>query len=292
LTAIALLGCKREATRTSAHQPTPEPRSGPFSAAAIPFADDSGDWIRPAKDFSSTRYSSLADITTDSVKQLGVTLTFSTGVVAGHEAAPLVVNGTMFIVTPWPNYLYALDLTKPGAPLKFSYKPKPLGAAKGVACCDVVSRGAAYSNGVVFYNTLDNRTVAVNANTGALEWEASLGDINRGETMTMAPLVVKDKVLVGNSGGEFGVRGWLTALDADSGRIAWRAYSTGPDADVMIGSRFRPFYKMDQGRDLGCGVVAAGRVANRRRHRLGVDLLRPRLESDLLRHIQPGSLES
>jgi lanthanide-dependent methanol dehydrogenase len=248
---IGLSGCRgTPAQQRSTVQPR-EPRASSSDAAIIPAADDSGDWVRPAKDFSNSRYSSLADITAESVKQLGVKFTFSTGIVAGHEAAPLVVNGTMFIVTPWPNELYALDLTKPGAPMKFSYKPKPSGASKGVACCDVVNRGAAYANGVVFYNTLDNRTVAVDANTGALKWETLLGDINRGESMTMAPLVVKDKVLVGNSGGEFGVRGWLTALDANSGRIAWRAYSTGPDSEVLIGPRFHPFYKMDQGTDLG-----------------------------------------
>jgi len=242
--------------RTDARNPAPAPRAQPIdnisgTTSSSPFSDESGDWIRPAKDFASTRYSSLSDITTESVKQLGVRVTFSTGVVAGHEAAPLVINDTMFVVTPWPNVLYALDLTKPGAPIKFSYKPKPIAAAKGVACCDLVNRGAVYANGLVFYNTLDNRTVAVDANTGALRWETSLGDINRGETITMAPLVVKDKVLVGNSGGEFGVRGWLTALDVSTGRMVWRAYSTGPDADVLIGPRFHPFYAMDQGRDLG-----------------------------------------
>ncbi|HEY8550158.1 MAG TPA: methanol/ethanol family PQQ-dependent dehydrogenase [Vicinamibacterales bacterium] len=213
--------------------------------------DDSGNWIRPAKDFSSSRYSALAEITPETVRQLGVRVTFSTGVVAGHEAAPLVVDGTMYIVTPWPNVLYALDLTKPGAPLRFRYEPMPLSAARGVACCDVVNRGAAYDDGVVFYNTLDNRTVAVDAADGTLGWETTLGDINRGESMTMAPLVVKDKVIVGNSGGEFGVRGWIAALDKTSGKELWRAWSTGPDADVLIGPRFKPHYEMDRGTDLG-----------------------------------------
>lgn len=120
-----------------------------------------------------------------------------------------------------------------------------------MACCDLVNRGAAYAHGKIFYNTLDNHTVAVDANTGQEVWKTKLGDINRGESMTMAPLVVKDKVLVGNSGGEFGVRGWLTALDSDSGKIAWRAYSTGPDADVLIGLNFKPFYDHDRGQDLG-----------------------------------------
>jgi hypothetical protein len=98
--------------------------------------------------------------------------------------------------------------------VKWKYEPQPARAAQGVACCDVVNRGAAYADGKVIYNTLDNHTVAVDAETGEEVWKTKLGDINRGESMTMAPLVVKDKVLVGNSGGEFGVRGWLTALDA------------------------------------------------------------------------------
>jgi glucose dehydrogenase len=143
----------------------------------------------------------------------------------------------MYVVTPFPNYLYALDLTRPGAPMKWKYDPKPVSAAQGVACCDIVNRGAAYSNGRIFYNTLDCHAVAVDAATGQEIWKTKLGDINTGETITMAPLVVKDKVLVGNSGGEFGVRGWIAALDAGTGRIVWRAYSTGPDKDSRTGSQ-------------------------------------------------------
>jgi PQQ-dependent dehydrogenase (methanol/ethanol family) len=154
-------------------------------------------------------------------------------------------------VTPYPNILFALDLTKPDAPLKWKYEPKPAAAAQGVACCDVVNRGAAYAKGKIVFNTLDVHTVAVDAVTGEELWKTKLGEINRGETMTMAPLIVKNKVLVGNSGGEMGVRGWLTALDLDTGKVAWRAYSTGPDKDVLIGPNFKPFYKMDQGKDLG-----------------------------------------
>jgi len=239
---------------TAAKSPTataPPANSAATGSAVIAAGDPSGDWVLPAKDFSSTRYSALTEITTSTVKQLGAKVTFSTGVNAGHEAAPLVVNNTMYVVTPWPNIVYALDLTKPGAPLKWKYAPKPPSAARGVACCDVVNRGAAYADGTIYFNALDNRTIALDAATGEEKWIATLGEINRGETMTMAPLVVKDKVLVGNSGGEFGVRGWLTALDRRTGKIAWRAYSTGPDKDVLIGSRFKPFYEMDRGRDLG-----------------------------------------
>ena len=103
----------------------------------------------------------------------------------------------------------------------------------------MVNRGAAYADGQIFFNTLDNQTIAVDAATGKEVWRTKLGDIKLGETMTMAPLVVKGKVLVGNSGGEFGVRGWLTALDAATGKIAWRAYSTGPDKDVLIGAELQ-----------------------------------------------------
>ena len=201
---------------------------------------EDGQWTMAAKNYPSTRFSSLAEINTTNVKNLKLAWSFSTGLAKGHEAAPLVVNNTMYVVTPWPNLLYALDLTKPGAPVKWTYEPQPSPSAQGVACCDVVNRGAAYYNGRIYYNTLDVHTVAVDANTGKEIWKARLGDINLGESFTMAPLVVKGKVLVGNSGGEFGVRGWLAALDADTGKLLWRAYATGPDRDVLIGPNFKP----------------------------------------------------
>ncbi len=221
-----------------------------FSATSTDMPADDGQWPMASRDPSSTRFSALADITTDNVGQLREQWTFSTGVLRGHEAAPIVVGGTMYVVTPFPNILYALDLAQGGA-LKWKYEPGPLRAAQGVACCDVVNRGAAWADGKIIYNTLDNHTVAVDAETGQKVWKTRLGDINLGESMTMAPLVVEGKVLVGNSGGEFGVRGWLTALNVGDGSIAWRAYSTGPDADVLIGEDFRPFYEADRGVDLG-----------------------------------------
>nr|WP_245430165.1 methanol/ethanol family PQQ-dependent dehydrogenase [Mesorhizobium sp. AA22] len=205
----------------------------------------------PAKNYASTRYSELAEITEDNVKTLQVAFTFSTGVNKGQEAAPLVVGDTMYIVTPFPNILYALDLTKPGAPMKWKFEPNPEPAAQGVACCDVVNRGAAFSNGRLYFNTLDGHTIAVDATTGKPVWNTHIGNINIGETITMAPLVVKGMVLVGNSGGEMGVRGWIKALDAGDGHVIWTAYSTGPDAEVLIGPDFKPHYNMDKGKDLG-----------------------------------------
>jgi PQQ-dependent dehydrogenase (methanol/ethanol family) len=249
--ALAFAGCHKSAGRAS--EPDSSRPLGGRMTSTDPAAlqQDAGEWVMPAKNYASTRYSGLRDVTTDNVRQLGVAWTFSTGMVAGHEAAPLVVGSTMYLITPFPKILYAFDLAKPGAPMKWSYDPKPLGAAKGVACCDLVNRGAAYANGSVFFNTLDGRSIAVDAQSGQPRWITQLTDINKGETITMAPLVVKDKVLVGNSGGEFGVRGWLTALDTGSGKIVWRGYSTGPDKDVLIGPGFKPFYADYRGKDLG-----------------------------------------
>jgi lanthanide-dependent methanol dehydrogenase len=204
-----------------------------------------------AKNYANTRFSTLDQVNAGNVKQLKAAWSFSTGLTRGQEAGPLVVNNTMYVITPWPNLLYALDLTKPGAPAKWTYTPGTSASAQGEACCDVVNRGGAFYNGKIYYNTLDMHTVAVDAATGKQVWKATVGDINFGETLTMAPVVIKGKVLIGNSGGEFGARGWLTALDADTGKIAWRAYTTGPDSDVLIGPSFKPFYAQDRQKDLG-----------------------------------------
>src|ERR1700744_5001651 len=217
-------------------------------ASAAPAED--GQWTIPAKNYAATRYSALDEINGANVGKLQVAFAFSTGVDHGQEAAPIVANNTMYIVTPYPNILFALDLTKPGAPMKWSYQPHPAAASQGVACCDVVNRGAAYSDGKLFFNTLDDNTIALDAETGQLLWKTKLGDINTGETITMAPLVVNGKVLVGNSGGELGVRGWLAALDATTGQILWRAYATGPDKDVLIGPGFRSFFSLGKGTGL------------------------------------------
>ncbi|HKO14779.1 MAG TPA: methanol/ethanol family PQQ-dependent dehydrogenase [Gemmatimonadaceae bacterium] len=212
---------------------------------------DDGLWVRPAKDYASTRFSGLSQITNQNVQHLVAVGTMSTGVNKGHEAAPVVVNNTMYIITPYPNFVYALDLTKPGYPAKWVYKPKPVSASQGVACCDVVNRGLVYDAGRLFFNTLDGRTIALDANTGAEIWMTQVGNINLGESMTMAPLVAKGRVMVGISGGEFGIRGFMAGLDEGSGKIVWKAYHTGPDKDVLIGPNFKPFYAMDRGTDLG-----------------------------------------
>jgi lanthanide-dependent methanol dehydrogenase len=246
---FCLVSCGGPPPPASTARPSGTPLNGTFSTPTP--ATDDGQWVMSARDYASTRYSGMDEIHAGNVSNLKVAWTFSTGVLAGHEAAPLVIGSTMYLVTPFPNVVYALDLSKPGAPVKWKYDPLPLAAAKGVACCDTVNRGAAYWNGTIIFNTLDVRTIALDAETGAERWATSLGNINLGETMTMAPLVVRDTVVVGNSGGEFGVRGWLAGLDAATGAVKWKAFSTGPDADVLIGENFTPFYEHDRGTDLG-----------------------------------------
>jgi PQQ-dependent dehydrogenase (methanol/ethanol family) len=250
----ALTACNRQQPKQQFGSATVygSPPAGDHAVAA-PAASpaDDGNWVMPGKDYAATRFSALNQVTPANVSRLALSFTFSTATTHGYEAPPLVVNGTMYLVTPFPNYLYALDLTKAGAPTKWVFKPKPVAASQGVACCDTVNRGAVYDQGKIFFNTLDGQTIAVDANSGQQVWRTQLGDIQKGETITMAPLVADGKVLVGNSGGEMGVRGWLAALDEGSGKLVWRAFSTGPDKDVLIGARFKPFYASDRGTDLG-----------------------------------------
>ncbi|WP_424360339.1 PQQ-dependent dehydrogenase, methanol/ethanol family [Methylocystis parvus] len=216
-------------------------------------ASDARNWPIASRDYANTRFSALDQINAGNVSRLKLAWSFSIGANRGQEAAPLVINDTMYVVGPYdgphPNQVFALDAAT--GELKWSYAPKPDPAAKGVACCDVVSRGLAYDNGKIFLNTLDDHMVALDAQSGKELWVAKLGDINLGETMTMAPLAAHGKVFAGNSGGEMGVRGWLTAVDQHSGQIVWRAYSTGPDSEVLIGSDFKPHYDWLKGKDLG-----------------------------------------
>lgn len=218
----------------------------------IPLVAEEGQWTMPAKDYANTRYSGLKEITSENAKRLRPVWTFSTGVLGGHEGQPLMVHNTLYVVTPYPNVLYAFDLTQEGYPLKWKYRPYVNSQAIGIACCDTVNRGAAYANDKIIYNLLDGYTVAVDATTGKEAWKTQVANLQLGETLTMAPLVVKDKVLVGNAGAELGARGWIKALDSHTGKVLWTGYSTGPDKDVLIDPAFyRPHYAKEQGTDLG-----------------------------------------
>jgi len=202
-----------------------------------------GDWTMPAKNDAATRFSSLSEINTTDAGRLEPVWTFSTGVLGGHEGQPLVVNNTMYVVTPYPDVLYAFDLTKEGYPLKWKYRPDVNPASLGSACCDAINRGAVYADGKIIYNLLDGHTVAVNAVTGKLVWKTKVADLGQGETTPMAPFVVKDRVIIGPSGGEFGIHGWVKALDLKTGKLVWTAYNAGPDSVIRSDPKtFHSYY--------------------------------------------------
>jgi len=221
-----------------------------LTAPGAAFAQAGATWTTSAGDLQGTRYSSLNEITTANAGSLVEEFNFPTNVIASHEGNPLAVNNVMYVVTPWPNKLIAMDLKHPGTAL-WTFDPHTNGDARGVACCDVVNRGAAYANGVVVYATLDGHVVAVDAAKGTQVWKTLVAAPTQGEVLTGAPIIVGNNVIVGNSGAELGVRGWIQALSLTSGQPVWKAYNTGSDKDVLIGAKFHPYYAKDQGKDLG-----------------------------------------
>src|SRR5205085_10216833 len=148
-----------------------------------PVKPEDNQWSMPNKDYASTRYSSLNSINTDNIKTLKVAWTFSTGVLRGHEGGPLVVGSTMYVHTPFPNIVYALDLTKEGAPVKWKYSPKQDRKVIPVACCDTVNRGLAYADGKIIQNQLDTTMVALDAETGKELWKVKQGDYKTGQNI-------------------------------------------------------------------------------------------------------------
>lgn len=191
------------------------------------------DWVMPAGDYANSRYSKLNQITTSNVGKLQVAWTFSTGVLRGHEGGPLIIGNMMYVHTPFPNKVYALDLSQDNK-IVWKYEPKQDPNVIPVMCCDTVNRGVAYGDGKIFLHQADTTLVALDAKTGRVEWTVTNGEPSKGATGTSAPLVVKDKVLIGISGGEFGVQCHVTAYDIKTGKQVWRAFSEGPDDQIMF----------------------------------------------------------
>ena len=208
---------------------------------------DPKQWVMPNGNYSGWNYSALEQINLSNVQNLSMAWTVQLGVQDSHEASPLVIGNTMYIVTPKPNYVYALDLTRQGV-MKWEFRPDipRLDTAVKSACCGAQTRGLAYADGKIFYNTLDGQVFALNADTGAVIWRAENANIGIGESMSAMPLVVHDKVIVGVMGGERGVRGHITAYNINTGSMRWRYYSMGPNNEVGIGARFKPFYRDDK----------------------------------------------
>ena len=212
-----------------------------LSLSAPAFANDSvlkaekdpKQWVIQAGNYANTRYSELNQINEGNVGKLAPAWSFSTGVLRGHEGAPIVVGDVMYVHTPFPNIVYALDLNNEGKIL-WKYEPKQDPNVIPVMCCDTVNRGLAYADGMVFLHQADTTIVALDGKTGKVAWSAVNGDPKKGETNTATVLPVKDKLIVGISGGEFGVQCHVTAYDLKTGKREWRAYSVGPDDQIML----------------------------------------------------------
>ncbi|WP_292771424.1 methanol/ethanol family PQQ-dependent dehydrogenase, partial [Methylophaga sp. UBA5113] len=190
-------------------------------------------WVMPAGDYANTRYSELTQITKDNVKDLNMAWSFSTGVLRGHEGNALVMDGTMYVHTAFPNIVFALDLNNDGA-IKWKYEPKQnYDETVPVMCCDTVNRGLSYGDGKIFLNQADTTLVALDMETGEVVWSDKRDDPKVGATSTAAAHVFKDKIIVGISGGEFGVRGYVQAYDLD-GNVQYKAYSVGPDDEMLV----------------------------------------------------------
>lgn len=194
---------------------------------------DPKQWVIQTGDYANTRFSKLNQITKDNASRLQPVWTFSTGVLRGHEGGPLVIGDVMYLHTPFPNIVYALDLNNDGK-IIWKYEPKQDPNVIPVMCCDTVYRGLAYADGKIFLHQADTTVVALDAKSGQVAWSVVNGDPKKGETNTATVMPVKDKVLVGISGGEFGVRGHVTAYDMKTGKQVWRAYSTGPDNEILV----------------------------------------------------------
>jgi PQQ-dependent dehydrogenase (methanol/ethanol family) len=196
-------------------------------------AQDPKQWVMQQGDNANTRYSKLNQINATNAGKLQVAWTFSTGVLRGHEGGPLVVGDVMYVHAPFPNTVYALDLNNDGKIL-WQYEPRQDPNVIPIMCCDTVNRGVAYADGKIFLHQADTTLVALDAKTGKVVWSVMDGEAGKGQSGTDAPFVFKDKVLVGVSGGEFGVRGWVSAYNIKDGKLAWRGYSEGPDSDTLI----------------------------------------------------------
>jgi len=199
----------------------------------IKMSQNPKDWVLPTGNYANHRHSQLKQITAQNVGKLQVAWTFSTGVLRGHEGGPLIVGNVMYVHGPFPNPVYALDLNNDGKIL-WKYEAKQDPNVIPVMCCDTVNRGLSYADGKIFLHQADTTLVALDAKDGKVVWQVKNGDPAKGETGTSAPMVVKDKVLVGISGGEFGVQCHMTAYDLKTGKQAWRGYSEGPDDQLLV----------------------------------------------------------
>lgn len=216
-------------------------------------AHDASNWLLHGRDYAEQRHSPLAQINRDTVRTLGLAWFFDDHTPRALEATPIVADGVMYVTGTW-SVVYALDART--GELLWEYDPRVPRQMAQKACCDVVNRGVAVWEGKVFVGTLDGRLVALDAGSGQLIWEALTVDQRLPYTITGAPRVVKGKVIIGNGGAEYGVRGYVTAYDADTGEQLWRFYTVpGNPADGFENAAMAMAAKTWKGRwwELGGG---------------------------------------
>ena len=188
----------------------------------VDFNSSPNEWLLHGRTYAEERHSPLDQINTSNVDQIGLSWSFETGTNRGHETTPIVKDGVMFITAPW-SVVHALD-AKTGD-LLWTHDPKVERAWANNACCDVVNRGVALYENSIFFGTLDGRLISLDKDTGNENWSILTIDKSWPYTITGAPRIVKGNVIIGNGGGEFGVRGYVTAYDVDSGDKLWRFYT-------------------------------------------------------------------
>lgn len=192
-------------------------------------ASEPDQWMTHGGTYAEQRFSTLDQITTENVNELGLAFAVDLDTRRGQEATPLMVDGTLYISTAWSK-VKAIDAVS-GA-IKWEYDPEVPGGSAVNACCDVVNRGVAVWEGKVFVGTIDGRLVALDAANGAELWDVNTVDSTKPYTITGAPRVVKGKVLIGNGGAELGVRGYISAYDANTGAMDWRFYTVPGDPSL------------------------------------------------------------
>lgn len=221
IVALSATGCK-----STSQSPISAKPANVDSARLINADREPANWITHGRTYDEQRFSPLNQITDRNVSQLGLAWYYDLDTHRGQESTPLVIDGVMYFTTAWSK-VFAVNAAT-GA-LLWSYDPKVPPEWAVNACCDVVNRGVAAWNGKLFLGTLDGRLVALDAARGKPAWETLTIDRNSRYTITGAPRVVKGKVVIGNGGAEMGVRGYVSAYDAETGKMVWRFYTVPGD---------------------------------------------------------------